>query len=311
MSISNQSVISKPYSIKNVFQENNEAKNELTLEILFYELVKKKIPFEANENGEKLTNLVRALNFSSTSLKKCLQNGLPKNQIINFLEARVTIATGKKFASALLEELNAILEAEIPRASISNPHLNVKEFDETSSVLLSEVETLMANLIKTAKEKATALLGCSIIKHNFKLQYEDVKTHAIHTMDTAETDCISYAFYKIHEEKAQHWIFNKTLKVLDVEDVMQALLKEFKYKLVNEPQEGDLICYLKNNQMRHFGVMVDTQTVHSKWGQLTSIISHPIDTVSAADGLYYLLFRKENNNGYNQPWVLDSTLVNV
>ena len=110
------------------------------------------------------------------------------------------------------------------------------------------------------------------------------------TQDPQLLSCFAYALLETGETRAKDLIFTKKgsfTKLLDV-------LHKWGYVSVSNPTKGDLVVYLNvKDELKHMGVFVEDQKVHSKLGNFTATpFTHRILDVSLSYGNKVLFLHK-------------------
>lgn len=188
--------------------------------------------------------------------------------------------------------------------------IQIPSFDlwpETSN-LATRVEELFTETIKQICNP----LPCSIVDPHFQLQYQDLRDGEIRYRNADHIDCSRYALYRLREEKVKNIIFNKEGGfVFGCSDsrVVQKLIRQFGFQIVDEPEENDLILYFdEDTQVTHGAVVVYPEELitYGKWGSLKQIIKAPISFVPDY-GMFFLALRKSGIVDITQPWIFDSS----
>ena len=74
---------------------------------------------------------------------------------------------------------------------------------------------------------------------------------------------------------------------------------------VAQPQNGDFVVYTDDDEnlaINHYGVVIDNQTIESKWGNSKKILRHPLFAVPSNYGnaAFFFTLKKEYTNPFGK-----------
>lgn len=305
-------------AIKKILDKNIHENTAYTIEINFLKIFKNALSIELEPKAENLSNLMSELYISQKIREIQL-----KSQFTNTgIKIEISELNTELITKILNMELNNLkkdfLDVYLPDNKINFEKLKANEISTKPKISIAEFYNQLNKVFDLAINKAANHTGCQIIDPEFKLQYRDSVSQKLQTIPlTDNLNCIRHAFYESREKKLENWIFKDTSlnpfsdskKITG--DVLLKNMHELGYKLAGDTQPNDLIFYVDGNgQFQHMGIMFDAHTVHSKWGSLKQVVSHPINHSPKMYKNYLLIFRKESSEN-SREWTLDSTQFQV
>lgn len=99
--------------------------------------------------------------------------------------------------------------------------------------------------------------------------------------------CSDYAFLQLGEERS----YLNPLSELGACACHLSILKEWGYIAVAEAQPGDLVVYLENQNVEHYGILNHNGKVVSKWGS-GEVYEHPLNLLLEIYGTHVSFYRK-------------------
>ncbi len=113
-------------------------------------------------------------------------------------------------------------------------------------------------------------------------------------------DCLSFAFFHMHEEALFSQIFGNNVPwvwpkpTTSATETQMDVLLDLGYQFVDSPISGDLAVYVLEEEnipvTRHWGIVFNENFILSKWGSMPAILGHAHDQVTFAYGnrLYFM-----------------------
>ncbi len=192
--------------------------------------------------------------------------------------------------------------------TLKKAHEIAKKFIDGHTPVESEPHicfTIAPGALEEWKAKTTVSLWhfaytyLGLQSENQRVSFSDDDIEAFHLAKKPENaaaeklSCVAFALLKTREERAQKLIFESPKEQAQVIREIPSLLKKWSYRVVRDPDAGDLVLYLKGSEPVHMGFFLESGKVLSKMGVLNPFsYEHGLSQVPSDYGSRVVFFRK-------------------
>lgn len=246
-------------------------------------------PGVEEKGSQEAIDLIHIFDDSIQTLKVNYLQIFSKFTCLKHENAKVNPSTANK----IFEKFMTACERNYNSSHKVNLSFKRFKLEKGDNLTLEEVKKLLKAHLRSCLIEYARQGHIEVIQNSFKINEELIKDLNLSKTEKKEIiiDCYRYALHE-HGLPCEYWI-DEVNEFLDFPfenyGCLNAFMSDWDYEVVEHPQKDDMIVYLtKEGNFEHAGIMIDAQTVRSKWGKVPQIFAHPIEACPYNNSYFFL-----------------------